>query len=101
MLIQMNYSAVTSSEAIEEFVREQLDRTIARFQERLTRIEVHLADVNASKSGPADKRCRLEARPAGRDPLLAEASADDMYDAISEAADKLERVLMTRLDPHS
>ena len=101
MKIQFNYSSVPSSDAIEEFVRAEIDRAVGRFADRLTRIEVHLADVNASKSGPADKRCRLEARPAGRDPLIAEDISNDMYEAISGAVGKLERVIMSRLDPHS
>ena len=38
---------------------------LSRFDDRLTRVEVHLGDENAGKSGAADKRCMIEARPAG------------------------------------
>ncbi|MCA9294112.1 MAG: HPF/RaiA family ribosome-associated protein [Phycisphaerales bacterium] len=101
MLVQFNYSAVPSSDALEDFVRAELDKAIARFESRLTRVEVHLADMKSKRTGPDDKRCRLEARPKGRDPFLAEDTADDLYRAVSGAVGKLERMLMTRLDPHS
>ena len=35
---------------------------------RLSRIEVHLADVNAAKGGPDSIRCTIEARPEGMQP---------------------------------
>jgi hypothetical protein len=39
---------------------------LRRFASQITRVEVHVADVNAGKQGSADKRCMMEARPAGR-----------------------------------
>jgi NADPH-dependent ferric siderophore reductase len=99
MLIQFNYSDVPASSALEEHVRGELDHAVARFTPRLTRIEVHLADVNSpKKGGPADKRCRLEARPAGRDPIVVDDSTDDIYKSVTGAAGKLARALTHRLE---
>lgn len=50
---------------IEAMVREKL----ARFEDRLTRIEVHVSDVNGSKHGADDKHCVIEARPRGGKPI--------------------------------
>jgi ribosome-associated translation inhibitor RaiA len=65
----------------------------------LTGFEVHIADENGSKKhGPADKRCTIEARPRGRDPITVEAHADDFYPAINDAAHKLRSALTSRLE---
>ena len=38
---------------------------LSRFSERITRVEVHLSDENANKSGQEDKRCMIEVRLEG------------------------------------
>lgn len=98
MQIQINTAGIKNSEALEEHVHAQLDATISRFADRLTRIEVHLGDENGRKSGGHDKRCMIEARPRGRDPLAVETFGDDLYETISDAAGKLRRVLESRLE---
>ena len=51
----------------------EINNTLGRFSDQITRIEVHLSDENAGKSGGADKRCLMEARLAGRQPDVAAA----------------------------
>lgn len=99
MQVQMNYANVDASDTLETHVRDALEATIGRFSERLTRVEVHFSDLNGpDKSGPNDKRCRLEARPRGMDPLLVESVKNSFYDAADDAAGKLRRMLSSRLD---
>lgn len=99
MQIQFNYANVDSSAHLEQHVEDALHSEIGRFADRLTRVEVHLADVNGqSKSGRPDKRCLLEARPSGRDPIAIDAIAESFYDAATDAAGKLGRALASRLD---
>jgi ribosomal subunit interface protein len=98
MQIQVNFSHVDGSDALDEHVRTELDSAIGRFADRITRIEAHLADENAHKSGSHDKRVRLEARPAGRDPIMVEAHGEDFYDTVADAAGKLRRALTSRLE---
>jgi hypothetical protein len=51
---------------MEAVVRDSLDR----FSEQITRVEVHLSDQNSDKKfGNEDKRCLLEARLAGLQPI--------------------------------
>ncbi len=98
MQIQINPGpGVHVSEALEQRIRESLQTVERRFGDHLTRIEVHFQDVNGPKGGEVNKHCRLEARPRGLDPVLAENSADDAYDAVRGASRKLERVLDHRL----
>ncbi|MEY4561618.1 MAG: hypothetical protein RLZZ618_895, partial [Pseudomonadota bacterium] len=59
----------------------------------ITRIEVHFADNNAEKSGPQDKRCLLEARLAGHEPVAVSHHAPKVPDSLTGAIDKLRRSL--------
>jgi ribosome-associated translation inhibitor RaiA len=93
MQIQLNSAqGVSMSPALEEHINKQLQSVDRRFGERLTRIEVYLTDVNGPKGG-VNKRCKLEARPRGGDPLMAELLHEDAYDAVTGAVKRLETVL--------
>jgi len=65
------------------------------FEGKLTRVEVHLRDLNAGKGG-VDKRCVIEARPRGLDPVVADHESDKVDGAFQGALDKLQRVLVKR-----
>lgn len=101
MKIQINFGDVQRSDAIREHVEEVVNRELKRFAERVTRVEVHLHDDNAKKHGPDDKRCVMEARPAGKDPVKTEAKHEDLYRAIKRTGEKLKRALEKRLEAHS
>ena len=77
---------------IEAAVRQKL----ARFEERLTRLEVHASDENARKGGGDDKTCMIEARPRGGKPLGVTAHAAKVDDAARKAAS----TLAERLERH-
>lgn len=67
---------------------------IARFADRITRVEMHLSDENSrDKGGTADKRCLLEARLAGLRPVVVSHVADSVEQAVDGAAEKLARSL--------
>ena len=69
MKIQVNSDKTIAVDAsLTRFVEGEVRRVLARFAKRLTRVEVHLSDVDSRKTGQADKRCLLEARPAGDRP---------------------------------
>ena len=99
MQIQIYASDVTHSNAIDEHVRGELERALKRFAEQVTRVEAHLHDDNGPKSGK-DKRCVLEVRLAGHQPLAVEGSAPDLYEAVRVAAGKLERAVGHKLERH-
>lgn len=97
MHIEIGYVGMERSDAIDEQVHSALETSLGRFGERLTRVEVHLEDENAQKEGPRDKRCLMEARPAGKQPIVAEHHGDDVRDVVRETARKLERAIESRL----
>jgi len=72
----------------ESIVRSRL----GRIEPRLTRIELHVTDVNGPREGQNDKRCLLEARPNGIDPISVTEQAETVAAAIAGAADKLLKV---------
>ncbi|VVP78398.1 hypothetical protein PS925_00241 [Pseudomonas fluorescens] len=94
MQIQVNSdNHIQSSQRLEEWVRTTIESTLERYEEDLTRVEVHLADENGDKPGPHDMRCQLEARPKGHQPISVTHRADSLEQAIDGAAEKLEHAL--------
>ena len=79
--------------AMSGFVEQELSRTLTRFENRLTRVEVHLNDANSHKGGAQDKRCVIEARPNGLDPVSVSHDAGSEEESVRGAAAKMERLL--------
>jgi len=75
------------------FVEDEAHRALSRFASKLTRIEVHLSDVNSHKFGTNDKRCVIEARPARHRPLSAINRAPTVRQAVRGALDKMSSAL--------
>lgn len=84
---------ITASESLSERVESVVSDTVDRYSDRITRVEVHLQDVNGAKRGDRDKRCTMEARVAGLNPVVVSHDASTLQEAIDGAADKLERAL--------
>jgi ribosome-associated translation inhibitor RaiA len=74
-----------------------VNSALRHYSEQVTRVEVHLNDINADKGG-LDKRCLVEVRIAGQSPLVAEAIGGDLYGVITEACSKVGRVVSHHLD---
>jgi hypothetical protein len=71
-----------------------IEAGLSRCKHRLTRVEVHLSDVNGPKGGP-DCRCALEARAAGRQPVAVTNDAGTPEAAVKGAVAKMGRLLET------
>lgn len=65
------------------------------FETHVTRIEAHLRDVNAGKSGPGDIECTLEVRLKGQQPVIAKDASDTVEKAAKGAATKMKALLNT------
>lgn len=94
--MQVQFNTDHSVQGSQEFaaeVEEGLRKQLGHLTTHLTRIEVHLRDVNAGKGGEADKHCELEARMAGRPPLSVADSAATFAQAIHGATAKLRHAL--------
>jgi ribosomal subunit interface protein len=96
MRIQVNSDKTIKVDAsLTSFVKEEIQRVLERFAKELTRVEIHLSDIDNKKTGPPDKRCLIEVRPAGDRPLTALAIATTTESAIDEALKKMKRQLTT------
>ena len=97
MKVQLNSDKnIAVDRRVNQFVREEVKRAIGRFSGKLTRIEIHLSDVNGrSKAGTPDKRCMVEARPAGHRPMAVTMVARNMRSAVQGSLSKLRNALET------
>jgi ribosome-associated translation inhibitor RaiA len=102
MKIEIHTDAHTDgSTARRDQVSAMLEQWLGRFREHLTRLDAHLSDENGSKpgGGPAGaQRCLLEAHVEGRQPMSVSHQAAQMAQAVRGAADKLTRLLDSRLE---
>jgi ribosome-associated translation inhibitor RaiA len=84
-----------------EEMREPLTATISdafdRYSEHITRIEVKFSDENSDRDSENDKRCVLEARLKGMQPLVVTSHANTVETAVAEAIDKMKATLNTVL----
>ena len=90
-------SHIEGGEKLKDFVKDTVAGSLARFGEQITRVQVHLQDVNSHKPGDNDKRCALEARVAGIQPLGVSNQDATVEQALSGALDKLQSRLDTTL----
>lgn len=91
-------SNVTGREELADHISTTIEARLARFRDYLTRVEVHLADESAGRTTGADKRCMIEARPAGREPIAVTTHASTVDDALTAAINKLTTVLARETD---
>lgn len=66
-----------------------------RFEDFITRLEIHLSDEDGKKNGQKDKRCLIEARFKGLQPIAVSDEADTHEFAVIGAVGKLKSSLNT------
>ena len=96
MTIQINTDKNLSvHEAFEAQLDNLFSEELIRFSEHITRLEVHLSDENGNKQGLNDKRCMIEARIEGRQPIAVTDRANDYERAVGGAIEKMKASLDT------
>lgn len=90
MDVQINTAnSVDGREALSQRLEGAVRDRLSRFEDRLTHIEVHIGDENGDKGGGDDKRCVIEARPAGLQPVSVSDQAGSIDQATSGALGKM------------
>ena len=89
-------SNVDGSEELISRISADVDAALSRFSDRLTRVEVHLGDENAGKGGGDDKRCMVEARPIGQQPVAVTNHGATVEEACKGGLRKLAGLLESR-----
>lgn len=80
---------VEGSARLAEWVSAGISSKLERFDEEVTRVVVHIADENGDKAGSKDKRCQIEARPKGQQPISVTHKAESVNLAVDGAIEKL------------
>jgi len=102
MQVQVNINkSVEHGIGLEEHVQEVVASAVGRFGEQITRVEVHIGDTNGAKGGADDKRCMMEARVNGLQPVAVTDHGPTLHQAIDGAAGKLKRAIDTALAKRS
>lgn len=84
---------IEGSARLVEWVSASVAGKLDRFDDEVTRVVVHLSDENGVKAGAQDKRCQIEARPKGQQPISVTHKAASLDLAVDGAVDKLNNAL--------
>ena len=94
MHIQVNTDhTIEGHEALSARIRGVVENALSRVSDPITRVEVHLTDESGPKSRENNKRCMMEARLEGRQPIAVTDEAATLDLAVDGAADKLARLI--------
>lgn len=89
---------IQGGEHLIRIVTAAVEGGLHRFVDRITTVEVHLADENGHKTGGDDIRATVEVHLAGRPPLVVKHHAEQLVIALEAAVDKMARMLDSQLD---
>jgi len=94
MQFQLNTDAnIQGYERLAEVAESTVTSALGHLADRLSRVEVHLVDVNAAKGGADDIRCTIEARPEGMQPQTVTHNDANVDAALRGAAKKIRSLL--------
>ena len=94
MLIKINTDHnIQGREALAARLSGVVDHALARVREHITRVEIHLSLESGGKSGQSDKRCVMEARLEGYQPIMVSDQAGSLDQAVEGAAAKMLRAV--------
>lgn len=94
MKIQINTgNHIAGRDTLSQQTEATVASTLGHLAEHITRVEVHLSDENSHKGGSHDKRCMMEARLEGHQPIAVTSEAENIDQAIHGAVEKLKRLL--------
>src|ERR1700684_1970959 len=94
MQIQVNTDhTIEGQEPLAAQITGVVENAMSRMSDHITRVEVHLTDESGPKSGENNKRCMMEARLEGRQPIAVTDEAATVDLAVNGAAGKLARLI--------
>lgn len=93
MQVQVHTNQIEGSARLQEWVSSAVLDKLDHFDEFLTRVVVHISDENAHKAGADDKRCHIEARPKGHQPISVTHKSEEMGIAVDGAVEKMRHAL--------
>lgn len=99
MQVQVNTdSNIEGHEGLAAHVTSVVEGAVGRFEDKISRVQVHLTDENGPKSSKDEIRCVMEARIKGRAPTAVTHLASTVHQAVDGAADKLTRAVESTIE---
>lgn len=89
-------SSIQGREEFADRLSADIAKMLERVSDHVTRIEVHLS-VEGDKHGHDNKRCLMEARMEGRQPIAVTEQSQSIDKAVHGACEKMRRVIDTTL----
>jgi ribosome-associated translation inhibitor RaiA len=94
MKVQVNTDHnIDGRESLVTWITDVVESSLSRVSAHITRVEVHLDDEDGRKNGQDDKRCVMEARLEGRQPIAVTEHASTVHQAVNGAAEKLTHLI--------
>lgn len=94
MQFQLNTDAnIQGDDRLAEIAEDMVASGLGHLADRITRVEVHLVDVNGAKGGGDDIRCTIEARPEGMQPQTVTHADANVEAALRGGAKKIRSLL--------
>ena len=85
---------ISGNQELKDRYAQIVDSTLIRFNDNITRVEVHLNDENSDKkTGQRDKKCNIEAHLKGFHNMSATDFSHEVEAAVAGAAEKLKNAL--------
>lgn len=98
MKIQVNTDKnIEGREKLTAYVESLITEGLSRFNENITKVEVHLSDENAGKEGTDDKKCLIEVRVEKVGPVVTSDLSTTLHKAIEGAISKMKHALESKL----
>jgi len=97
MRLQVTGSNLELTESILEHVDRRFRFALDRLEPEVSRVTVKLGDVNGPKGG-VDKQCKVLIKLASGGNLVLRERAEDIYQSVSRASDRVKRLVRRRVD---
>lgn len=88
---------IENHQGLDEHVETVVRASIGRFDNQVSRVDVHLSNENKEKHADGGNGCMMEARVTGYQPLVVHAHSVNLRQSIDDAAGKLARALDSAL----
>ena len=97
MQVEINAQKLQLDPMIQEHVERQMNFALGQFNSWITRVKVHLEDVNGIKRG-VDKQCRILVGMKGGKTIKVQDLDADLTAAINRAADRVGHAVSREVD---
>lgn len=99
MKVQINTDKnIEGSARLESYFAAEVEKSLDRFQDKITRVEIHFGDENGEKFSLHDKKCVIEVRPVKLQAITVTEHAESLEKAFSGALAKAKKSLTTTFE---